>query len=197
MKHHLTASLLCLLAACSSVAETGKSNIQTNRKETRTMTDTENAMTPKQLLTRLLKLMETPGSIDDFTPEKLSTTFGVPLENFFFRRTEIIKNKYGFSQKINEKWHQSVKFVQTKNENGHLDFSFDWNSSFGIHPDMTDVCEMKTMDFIRQAKSAGFSAEPRRALGRAPILEGFTLTKGKLTAEIWLAKDCIQRIIIN
>ena len=62
---------------------------------------------------------------------------------------------------------------------------------------MTDVCEMKTMDFIRQAKSAGFSAKPRRALGRAPILEGFTLTKGKLTAEIWLAKDCIQRIIIN
>ena len=93
MKHHLTASLVCLLAACSSVAETGKSNIQTNRKETRTMTDTENAMTPKQLLTRLLKLMETSGSIDDFTPEKLSTTFGVPLENFFFR---IIKNKYGF-----------------------------------------------------------------------------------------------------
>ena len=24
---------------------------------------------------------------------------------------------------------------------------------------MTDVCEMKTMDFIRQAKSAGFSAD--------------------------------------
>jgi len=84
MKHRLTASLLCLLAACSSVAETGKPSIQSNRKETQAMSDTETAMTPKQLLTRLLKLMETSDTVDDFTPEKISKTFGVPLEKFFF-----------------------------------------------------------------------------------------------------------------
>ena len=48
------------------------------------MSDTETAMTPKQLLTRLLKLMETSDTVDDFTPEKISKTFGVPLEKFFF-----------------------------------------------------------------------------------------------------------------
>lgn len=90
MKHRLTANLLCLLAACSSVAETGKPGIQSNRKETQVMSDTETAITPKQLLTRLLKLMETSDTVDDFTPEKISKTFGVPLEKFFFDNAPLL-----------------------------------------------------------------------------------------------------------
>ncbi len=83
------------------------------------------------------------------------------------------------------------------NGQNHLNLKFNWDNSFDTRPDMNNVCEMTAIDFIRQAKAVGFSAKPRRALGRVPIFEGFTLTKGKLTAEIWLAKDCIQRIIIN
>ena len=195
MKHRLTASLLCLLAACSSVAETGKSSIQANRKETQAMSDTETAMTPKQLLTRLLKLMETSDTVDDFTPEKISKTFGVPLEKFFFDNAS--PPSYGFRQKINSKWYQRIEFVKMPNGQNHLNLKFNLDNSFNTRPDMNDVCEMTAIDFFHKAKDIGFSVKPVRALGRAPILEGFALEKGKLRAHIRLTSGCIESIRIR
>lgn len=74
--------LISLLTACSTHhANTSSTlNKETTMKET---TMTENIPTPqftqRQLLTKLLEMMEIAHSEDDFTPERVSQVFGVKL----------------------------------------------------------------------------------------------------------------------
>lgn len=158
-------------------------------------TDTQSKLTPKQLLIGLLNLLETSDSIDDFTPEKLSRTFGVPLSKFFFDNGPI--SAYGFIQRLNPQWSQGVDFVKMYDGKKHFNLSFNWEDKSSPRPDMKDVCEMTASEFIIQARALGFSDKPIRALGRAPILEGFELSNGKLKVDIRLAQSCIQTIRVR
>ncbi len=83
------------------------------------------------------------------------------------------------------------------NGQNHLNLKFNLDNSFNTRPDMNDVCEMTAIDFFHKAKDIGFSVKPVRALGRAPILEGFALEKGKLRAHIRLTSGCIESIRIR
>ena len=184
MKHHLTASLVCLLAACSSVAETGKTSPQSNLKETRTMTETQPKMklSQKEILTRLLNLMANAESFKkDFSPENLRTVFGIPI---LFAPD----GSYGYGEAMPNGWSYGFRVYITEDGSNDFNLSFNGIKHNGRNqPDMTSVCEMTMDDFGIKAKELGFSIKPIRALGRAPILEGIRMTKGKLTARISLS----------
>lgn len=180
-------------------SEAGKTEHAITNKEKKTMsnTDTQSKLTPKQLLTGLLNLLETSDSVDDFTPEKLSRTFNVPLNSFFFDNKSTPTTRYGFIQRPSSKWSQGVYFVKRYDGKKQLHLSFNWEDKSSPRPDMKDVCEMTASEFITQTRALGFSDKPIRALGRAPILEGFELSNGKLKVDIRLTQSCIQTIRVR
>lgn len=186
MKYRLTAiAAALLLAACSSVSQAGKSDNPTIRKENKTMSDTEinPKLTPKKLLTRLLTLLETSESVDDFTPKRLEEIFGVPVQ-----MDKEDKDRHEFHEKVTKNW--GYRFSVGTNISGIKLFilSFNWLGDKSIaHPEMTEVCEMKFDEFIEKAEAIGFSAKPVYAKGN--VFRGGTLSNGKLLIQIRTAAE--------
>ncbi|WP_373755555.1 hypothetical protein, partial [Neisseria sp.] len=140
-------------------------------------------LTQKEALTRLLDLMSVAQTTEDFSPQRLEQVFGLPVK---YNETD---KGYRISEQLpNSGWYMfKAYYVPPKMEQLSFRFSVGVNNTKpGSDPDMRPVCEMTMDDFGVLAKSKGFTILPRRAWGRAPILEGFDMKKGNLQAKISL-----------
>lgn len=185
MKYRLTLTAITatlLLAACSASAGTNRPKLQPARKENKTMSNTEikPKLTPKQLLTRLLTLLETSESVDEFTPKRLEEVFGVPIFKYG-------KNSYGYGEQVTKGWNHGFSVDENSSGNKQLDLSFNSEDDSIAHPEMTEVCEMKFDEFIDKAKAVGFSAKPVYVKGN--VFRGGELSNGKLRIEIRTAAE--------
>ncbi|WP_308904016.1 hypothetical protein [Neisseria subflava] len=139
-------------------------------------------LSQKEILTRLLNLMANAESFKkDFSPENLEKVFGIPI---LFAPD----GSYGYVEEMSNGGGYGFRAYIKEDGANNFNLSFDGIKHNGKNqPDMTPVCEMTMDDFGIKAKELGFSIKPIRALGRAPILEGIRMTKGKLTARISLS----------
>lgn len=185
MKYRLTVMTAVLLLAACSVSQAGKPDSLTIRKENKTMSNTEinPKLTPKQLLTKLLILLEISESVDDFTPERLEEVFGVPV---VMDKEE--KDSYSFHEMVTKNWSNSISVNTNVSGIRQLILSFDWQGDNSIiHPEMTEVCQMKFDEFIQKAEAIGFSAKPVYAKGN--VFRGGALSNGKLRIRIRTAAE--------
>ncbi len=140
-------------------------------------------LTQKEALTRLLDLMSVAQTTEDFSPQRLEQVFGLPVK---YNETD---KGYRISEQLpNSGWYMFKAYYVPPREK-QLTFSFSVgvnNTKPGSDPDMRPVCEMTMDDFGIRAKNMGFTILPIRAWGRAPILEGLSMTKGNLQARISL-----------
>ncbi|WP_152540987.1 hypothetical protein [Luteimonas huabeiensis] len=144
-----------LLAACAHGAAPSSS---TPAQESAAMSPPETAasavqptLTAEQALTRLLELIRTTGSVQEFTPKKLQDTFGLPVWTD--------ENRYGFGERLNSEWSHGGMIY--KEPNGSFRFSYSVDL-VGGDPfiAMTEVCQMDFAKFSAHLEGMGFSSEP-------------------------------------
>ncbi|WP_147653811.1 hypothetical protein [Vulcaniibacterium gelatinicum] len=108
-------------------------------------------LTAEQALTRLLELIRTSRTLNDFTPERVSQVMGVEVE---FARDG--SGGFGFGERITPDW------VQNFGMDGHrrfFEFSFDAVDP-DASPDMTDICQFDFDRFSSELEAMGFSKKP-------------------------------------
>ena len=190
--------LISLLTACSTHHANTSSTLN---KET---TITENIPTPqftqRQLLTKLLAMMEIAHSQDDFTPERVSQVFGVKL------RTQGLKEgEFLLTENLTSDW----RYYFDKSRGGiskeHWFFSIELkfykeSNSDAIELDMSEICDMNIEEFTRKAKALGYISYP--LFRREVRIPGVLLERDNLRLRVYEARHpsdtasprCIERI---
>lgn len=109
-------------------------------------------LSPEQALTRLLDLIRTTRSVQDFTPEKLEEAFGLQV----WRDGP---DKYGFGQQTTQHWAYGGD-VHRRTLNG-MQFGFSFSSlPPGSSQEMIEVCQLDFDQFRAALETMGFSATP-------------------------------------
>jgi hypothetical protein len=108
-------------------------------------------LTAEQVLTRLLELIRTTKSIEDFTPEHLSNVIGVEFKN-------ISPGYYGFGEQITAAWFYGME-LNEGSSTGRSRFYFSFNSNPATSPDMTSICQVDFDQFTTALEKMGFKRQ--------------------------------------
>lgn len=179
----LITSVCLLLAACTATAQPNKTHPIQSQKKAKTMDSDKNhsRMTQRQIMTRLLEMMSTAKSINDFSVERLSEIFNVQF------RTDI-STEYYAGGKITKNWtYDLAKYKKS----GYFSLSFLPIGNPLKLPDMTEICDMGVDEFIEKAVAIGFTATPAYESGFVARQTGYTLTKDKIHINVIGRKEYI------
>lgn len=158
--HAVTVAASMALAACAIQSTTAS----TPEQETHAMTATDSGsqaikpkVTAEQVLLRVLELIRTSKTIQDFTPEKLTEVMELKL---YFADGG---NQYGAGQVLTPQWGYRFEFDRVSMYGPF--FSFD----FYEHPkdtnwSMTDICQMDTERFSTELESMGYTRQTKYGL---------------------------------
>ena len=189
-----------LLTACSTYHANTSSTLN---KET---TMTENIPTPqftqRQLLTKLLEMMEIAHSEDDFTPERVSQVFGVKLRSQGLKEGEFL-----LTENLTSDWRYYFDRTNTGMYKGKWNFTLELkfyreSNSGAVELDMSEICEMNTEEFTRKAEALGYISYP--LFQREIQIPGVLLERDNLKLRVYEARHpsdtvsprCIRRIVI-
>lgn len=108
-------------------------------------------LTAEQALTRLLELIRSSNSLDDFTAERVSNAMGVPV-----KRAEDGSGDYSFYEPSATGWLHGFDF-STKHR--RFNFSFDPIKA-GTSPDPVAICTPDLAQVASELEAAGFTKTP-------------------------------------
>ena len=192
--------LVSLLTACST------HHVNTSSRLNKKTAMTENKPTPqftqRQLLTKLLAMMEIAHSEDDFTPERVSQVFGVKL-----RTQGLEEGEFLLTENLTSDW----RYYFDKSRGGiskeHWFFSIELkfykeSNSGAIELDMSEICDMNIEEFTRKAEALGYTSYP--LFQREIQIPGVLLERDNLRLRVYEARHpsdtvsprCIRRIVI-
>lgn len=106
----------------------------------------------EQILLRLLELIRSSKSVEDFTPEHLSRTMGVEIE---YARDG--SGRYGFGEAVTTEWSHGFEADMKRKSGARFMFSFD--SAPGSSPPMTDICQVDFDRFTAELEVMGFTRQ--------------------------------------
>ena len=187
-----------LLTACST------HHFNTSSLLNKETSMTENKPTPqftqRQLLTKLLEMMEIAHSEDDFTPERVSQFFGVKLDTQGFKEGE-----FSLSENLTPDWIYYFYRNRSGMYQGKLNFNLELRFYRESHPgavelDMSEICEMNIEEFTRKAEALGYTSYP--LFHREVRIPGVLLKRDNLKLRVYEARHpsdttsprCIERI---
>lgn len=127
----------------------------------------------EQVLTRLLALIRTSHSVDQFTREYLSEKMGVPFATHK-------PGQHVFGEPVTTDW--SYVMEMDENLKPSPRFSFDFRSDPGTSPPMSDICQLDFERFKSELEAMGFSSEPY--YGEHGRLINFTFYRPSLYVEV-------------
>lgn len=153
-----TAPLIIALAlsACAHTS-TSKQRPPDFAKEPNAMTASTSApasmpkLDAEQVLTRLLALIRESDRVEQFTPERLSSAFGVTFSVFE-------PGYWGFGAQLSPDW--SYGFEMREKIAIGSRFSFSFNSKPGSTPPIEDICRIDYPRFAAELEAMGFKREP-------------------------------------
>lgn len=105
----------------------------------------------RQALTRLLELIRSSERVEDFTPERLTEAFGVPVRVFE-------PGYWGFGEALSTRWFYSIEGRQPPKIGARFSFSF--NDGPGDAPPIDDICGVDYASFTAELEAMGFSRRP-------------------------------------
>jgi hypothetical protein len=132
-------------------------------------------ITAEQALRRLLTLISTSLSVEDFTPERLEQVMGVPIE-----WANDGAKRYGFGTSLTPQWDIGFgvnRIQESKKEWPRFEFFLDPNPR-GTFPPMTDICQFDYDHFTAELEAMGFHRapyydfQPQAPIGQQPLLHG-------------------------
>lgn len=155
-------------------------------------------LTAEQALTRLLELIRTTHSIQDFTPKKLTEVFGQEL-------WADGPDRYGFGEQITQRWSHGWEVYKNPLEGMQFSFSFTPLPP-GTFQDMTDICQIDFDQFGAALKTMGFSKTPD--YGEHGRLMNHTFDRPGMRVKLYprgeaneppekIAHDCVEMVIIS
>jgi len=170
-----------------------------------TTTSQENVLiNPKfnaeQMLLRLLELIRSSHSIEDFTPEHLSKVMRVKLD---FARDG--SERYGFGEAVAPRWEHGFGVNRTSKGGPYFEFSFN-ERPLNSDPPMTDICQIDFDRFSAELRSMNFHEEPYYAEHGRILYHGFYRPGMTLEIGTWgeaneptekVGHACIHTIIIR
>jgi len=101
----------------------------------------------EQALRRLLTLIRTSQSIDDFTPGRLEAVMERPVQRW--------SETYGFLERLTSQW--TYVFVVRNEDRPQVEFSF--RERPGSYPPMTDICQLNYDAFAGELEAMGYRRE--------------------------------------
>ena len=111
------------------------------------------ALTAEQGLLRLLELIRSSKSTQDFTPERLNEVMGVRIE---YARDGT--DRYGAGEQLTEQWSYGFSVEKTAVRGTRFEFSFNENPP-GSSPPMTDICQIDFDRFTAELEAIGFTRQ--------------------------------------
>lgn len=105
----------------------------------------------EQALTRLLALIRSSERVEDFTPERLTQAFGVPVRVFE-------PDYWGFGEPLSARWSYSIEGRRPPKIGARFAFSF--NDGPGDAPPIDDVCGVDYATFTAELEAMGFDRRP-------------------------------------
>ncbi|GGA16686.1 hypothetical protein [Dyella nitratireducens] len=131
----------------------------------------------EQALTRLLTLIRSSKSLEDFTPQRLREAMGTAINHAADRY-----ERYGFGESITRQWSYGFGVDRSPNYGPRFEFSFNKNAP-GASPPMTDICQIDFDQFKAELESMGFTSEPY--YGEHGALINLSFTRPKLYIEVY------------
>ena len=110
-------------------------------------------LTAEQGLLRLLELIRSSKSTEDFTPERLNEVMGVRVE---YARDGA--DRYGTGGRLTEQWNYGFGVEKTAARGTRFEFTFNENPP-GSSPPMTDICQIDFDRFTGELEAMGFSRQ--------------------------------------
>lgn len=159
----LISSLLC--ACVHKPANVGTPPDPNTENPTMTATDTTGEaghgaapLQPKlsahEALARLLELIRTTNSADDFTPTQLQEAMGVPIK---YARDGA--NRYGFGEPLTSAWSYGFGMDLESKFGARFEFSFNQNEPGATGVPMSDICQLDFDQFTAELEKMGFKRE--------------------------------------
>lgn len=112
------------------------------------------AINPKlnaeQVLLRLLELIRGSKSAADFTQEHMSKVMGVEISAY-------APGSYGFGEQLTPDWWYSIEMREKPRTGARFNFNF--NTSPGTYPPMTDICQIDFDRFAAALEAMGFTRQ--------------------------------------
>ena len=104
----------------------------------------------EQVLLRLLELIRSSKSVEDFTQEHMKKIMGVDFPIH-------APGRYGFGEQLTSDWWYGME-MRNKVTHGAR-FSFSFNSTPGSSPPMTDICQVDFDRFTAELEVMGFARQ--------------------------------------
>ena len=147
-----------LLTACS----THRINTASTPNKETAMTANQPApqLTQRQLLTKLLEMMDIAHSKDDFTPERVSKVFGVK-----FRTERLNEGEFLLTDDLTPDW----RYFFDKSRGGGKKENWFFSMELRFYKkndhdtgklDMSEICDMNIEEFTRKAEALGYTSQP-------------------------------------
>ncbi|GGA16695.1 hypothetical protein [Dyella nitratireducens] len=105
----------------------------------------------EQVLARLLVLIRTSRSVNEFTGEYLSEKMGVPFATYR-------PGQHVFGEPVTADWSYAIEMDENLKPSPRL--SFDFRSDPGTSPPMSDICQIDFDRFKAELEGMGFNSEP-------------------------------------
>lgn len=112
-------------------------------------------ITAELALLRVLELIRTSKTMEDFTPERAEQVMGVPLKSW--------EAGYGFDEPLTPTWHQGFSMEKifdssTGTRRPRFEFAFSPNPPDATPP-MTDICKVDFDQFKAALQAMGFQGQ--------------------------------------
>jgi len=163
---HLLLLLIPFAVCACAHAPPGSSPAPNSIKEDLAMTTTATAgdaeqggaslnqtLTAEQGLLRLLDLIRSSKSTENFTPKRLNEVMGVRVE---YARGGV--DRYGAGGQLTEQWSYGFNVEKTAARGTRFEFSFNENVP-GSSPPMTDICQIDFDRFTAELEAMGFTRQ--------------------------------------
>ena len=110
-------------------------------------------LSAEQTVRRLLELIRTSHSINEFTPQRLQEVMGVPVDTWE-------KDHYGFGERLTPQWFYGFEVDSTGEQPRERRFDFSFNPHLDTSTPMTDICQIDFEQFSAELQKMGFSRAP-------------------------------------
>jgi hypothetical protein len=107
----------------------------------------------EQALTRLLALIRSSERVEEFTSDRLSQAFGVPVQVFE-------PDYWGFGERLSARWSYSIEGRRPPKIGAR--FAFGFNDGPGDAPQIDDICGVDYVRFTAELEAMGFRRQPYR-----------------------------------
>jgi hypothetical protein len=159
-----TVVFLCTLAlgACAHGSADSGQNLDsvkeapamTTAAETEKTGDDSGSVHPKldaeQVLLRLLELIRSSKSVEDFTQKHMKKIMGVDFPAH-------APGRYGFGERLTSDWWYGMEMREKATRGARFSFSF--NGVPGSSPPMTDICQVDFDRFTSELEAMGFTRQ--------------------------------------